>query len=175
MPKGYYPRTDPLELFWASVNKDGPVHQVHGQCWLWTLATDRDGYGLVARSVNGVKRLYRAHRWIWERVNEALLPDDMQVLHLCDNTTCVNPAHLDIGYNDDNMADMVTKQRQVRGERQHSAKLTAEAVLEIRATYKRGEPWHPGNWEELCRKFDITRGTLLKVLRRQTWKHVTEV
>ena len=86
-------------LFWLQVKKtDG--------CWLWTGTRHRQGYGLL--TVGG--RPLKAHRASFLLANGYLMTD-MKVLHTCDNPPCVNPAHLRLGTQADNVADMVAKGR----------------------------------------------------------------
>jgi hypothetical protein len=64
----------------------------------------------------------------------------MFVLHKCDVPACVNPEHLFLGTQSDNVRDCVSKGRHrngpVAGEKNGNAKLTAEHVAEIRAKAK---------------------------------------
>jgi hypothetical protein len=60
------------------------------ECWLWTGATDKDGYGRFAIG----KREHRAHRWCFEHLR-APIPAGLTIDHLCRNTSCVNPWHLE--------------------------------------------------------------------------------
>jgi excisionase family DNA binding protein len=85
--------------FWSHVTKsDG--------CWEYAAHLGHPGY-----------RYFRgrsAHRVSWEMENGPI-PAGMMVLHKCDNPPCVNPAHLFIGDNADNMADASQKGRLVAG------------------------------------------------------------
>ena len=55
-----------------------------------------------------------------------------------------------------------------RGEAQHAAKLTAEKVREIRATYRRGEY----GTHRLANKYGVTKQAIRQVVRRKTWAHI---
>jgi hypothetical protein len=77
-------------------------------CWLWQAATIR-GYGQIGSGGHPKRPLY-AHRVAWELTHGAI-PDDLNVLHRCDVPLCVNPAHLFLGTQHDNLADMVAKGR----------------------------------------------------------------
>ena len=74
------------------------------------------------------------HRVSYE-IHAGPIPDGLDVLHRCDVPTCVNPAHLFLGTQRDNVADMDAKgrRRPARGERDGAAKLTEEQVLKIRS------------------------------------------
>lgn len=76
-------------------------------------AKDPKGYGRVMIRDNGGTEL--SHRIAWILVNGPVPPETPCVLHACDNPPCCNPAHLFLGTNDDNVADMVAKGRQAHG------------------------------------------------------------
>lgn len=83
------------------------------ECWPWRGALGgrkhKTGTGYGKFTVNG--RQYDAHRVSWELHNKRPIAVGYQVLHNCDNPLCINPRHLDIGTNEDNMTDMQRKGR----------------------------------------------------------------
>jgi hypothetical protein len=102
------------ERFWSKVNKRGPVIRPQlGACWIWTAATDNDGYGLFDTPV-GKRGAHRVS--LEEKLGRALGPDEIP-LHKCDNPICVNPDHLEPGTHADNMRDMKEKRRARGGRR----------------------------------------------------------
>lgn len=110
---------------WAKVNKNGPIpsHAPDlGPCWTWTGATRNGGYGSI--KIRG--RRHCTHRVAWT-MERGAIPGDMNVLHKCDNPPCVNPEHLFLGTDADNVHDMVAKGRQARGDT-HSSRTKPEAV-----------------------------------------------
>lgn len=76
-------------------------------CWHWLLKPDPQGYGQMNI---GQKRIMRAHRLSY-LINVGDIPDDMVVMHKCDNRICVRPDHLTLGSRADNLADCRAKGR----------------------------------------------------------------
>lgn len=77
---------------------------------------------------------------------------------------CINPRHLGLGTNDDNITDMVTKRRHTLGSRNARAKLSERDVLAIRSsTISR---------QALAEQYGVTRGTINGILARRSWKHI---
>ena len=96
--------------FWASVDRRGP-----DECWPWKLVTGSNGYGLLHI---GSELKQTAHRISYE-LHFGPIPalDGTHggcVLHKCDNRRCVNPAHLFLGTQGDNLRDMWAKGRGYR-------------------------------------------------------------
>ncbi len=81
-------------------------------CWLWVGAYHKTGYGLISSDADERKRRKNilTHRAVWTVVNGDI-PDGLFVLHRCDNPPCVNPSHLFLGTQRDNIADMHAKGR----------------------------------------------------------------
>jgi hypothetical protein len=140
--------------FWSKVHKTTT-------CWLWTAHTDRDGYGTITAN----KRQYRAHRYSLI-IHGHTVPKTSKVLHTCDNPSCVNPAHLKIGTQQQNIVDRQNKKRQAVGERVGASKLTEQDVLDIRNAYPAIK------LRELARKYNVSEGTIRCVVRRLTWQHI---
>lgn len=130
-------------------------------CWQWTRSTQGNGYGTV-RYGTGMKR---AHRVAWILVHGPI-PAGMCVLHRCDNPPCINPDHLRLGTQAENLCDMFRKkrQRQARGETFRRSKLNEEKVRTILKS--------PKNYAELGREFGVSKVTIRQVRLRKTWAHV---
>lgn len=107
-------------------------------CWEWTGGYTQKGYGRTNTSILGKKRRWYAHRLAYTLI-KGPIPQGMQVMHSCDNPKCINPEHLSVGTNQDNVNDMIAKGRQCRGEAHKSTKLTDEQVRRILADPRRQE------------------------------------
>jgi hypothetical protein len=145
-----------VDRFWSKVEKsDG--------CWNWTAGTYVNGYGIFKLD----RRNWRAHRLSY-KLKCGPIPDGMQVLHKCDNRLCVNPDHLFLGTNADNMADKVAKGREAHyghpGERQGQSKLTNDQVLAIRAS--------SGPHRDVAAEFGMSRSQVRDIRTRRAWKHI---
>ena len=93
-----------VKRFWPKVEKTSA-----NECWTWLGAKLPKGYGKIAGRDWRGGWLY-AHRVSWE-LHNGPVQDGLWVLHHCDNPSCVNPAHLFLGTNRDNMRDMQRKGR----------------------------------------------------------------
>lgn len=101
VPVNGMPPIDHAALFWSKVQKGGP-----DECWIWTGSKTPSGYGQLRIR----QRACVAHRFSYE-LNIGPVPNSLFVCHRCDNPGCVNPGHLFLGNQQDNVADMVRKGR----------------------------------------------------------------
>lgn len=134
------------EAFWEMVQPEPNTG-----CWLWAGSTARGGYGQFMAG-----RRERAHRISYELVHGPI-PEGASVLHRCDMPACVNPEHLFLGTQADNMADMVRKGRAGKA-------LTASDVVAIRQRYANGE-----RLADIAADYGVVRTTIGAVARGETW------
>ena len=132
------------------------------QCWLWTGAINAQGYGHVHDPDVGARR---ANRVSWE-IFRGKVPVGMHVLHSCDVRACVNPNHLFLGTNLDNIKDRVKKGRSPnrRGASHPQAKLTERDVHEIRSS--------TASAYKLCKKYNVSPSHIYHIRWRRTWNHI---
>jgi hypothetical protein len=102
-------------------------------CWLWEGCVKKGGYGYFFMGNDYAPSKTQAHRAAWLIYRGPTF--GMDVLHRCDNPACVNPDHLFLGTDQDNVDDKMAKGRQaiMRGERNPRARLNAEKASAIRA------------------------------------------
>jgi len=119
--------------YWRRVVKAGAR-----SCWLWAGAL-KDGYGQLKRE-DGQTNVY-AHRVAVELRLGKPVPDHLVVMHTCDNPRCVNPHHLRVATQRDNVLDMHRKGRApeavLRGNDHGSTKIADADVAKIRELWSR--------------------------------------
>ena len=131
------------ERFWPKVDTSG-------DCWLWRASVDRHGYGRISMGGRGAGYT-RAHRASW-MIHHGPIPKGLMVLHSCDTPGCVNPAHLFLGTQRDNMDDALRKGRL-------QLELDAGTVRLMRERYARGD--RPGT---IARELGVHRKTVVHIV-----------
>ena len=141
-------------LFRSSINSEG--------CWeICDSFLDSKGYGRF--TVDG--KNVAAHRISYtELVDE--IPYGFNVLHWCDNPSCINPEHLFLGTQEDNMKDMVNKGRNNNpvGEEAKSVKLKEVDIHYIRNSDRSNN--------RLSDELGVTAKHISGIRRRTCWKHI---
>ena len=152
--------------FWAKVEKGATPEA----CWKWLGSKVNGGYGDIGRGGSKTGSI-RAHRLSWE-MHVGPIPEGLWVLHKCDNPECTNPAHLFLGKQKENMADMAAKNRgylfgagnvsNQKGEAHWKCKLTDGQVRAIRAAKDRGF-----TFKSIARHFKISVTHACRLVARQ--------
>jgi hypothetical protein len=141
------------ERFWERVDKTNG-------CWNWTAHLDASGYGRFSWKKG---EEITASRVAW-RLTKGDIPAGLSVLHHCDNRKCCRPDHLYLGTKQDNMDDMVRRNRQSRGEDRPLAKLDGPKVLAIRGDTRRQK--------DIAEQYGVSQFLVSLIKRRKAWAHV---
>lgn len=145
------------ENFWKrAIHEKRIINNALGECW----ETLR----------NRMQFSYKNHHMVGHRIAYTIangdIPNEMVVRHKCDNTKCINPAHLELGTHEDNMRDRSERGRTAHGAQHHSAKLTDKLALEIYnlcGTY---------SLTETAKRYNITKQSVSKIWKKESWKHI---
>ena len=134
-------------------------------CWIWMNCLNAWGYGNTGNP--GDNGTILVHRLAYQ-LFIGPIPEGLDVCHHCDIRCCCNPYHLFIGTKQDNMDDMVNKDRQHKGEQIFNRKLTEQEVMEIRAKYATGNYIQ----KQLADEYNVSGKQISKIVNRLHWKHV---
>ena len=144
------------------------------QCWLWcdlNGVVNKSKYGKITVD-NKTQYVHRVAFQLW--ISE--IPNGLCVLHKCDTPACLNPAHLHLGTQLENIQDMdskgrrscvdrVSPEKRARGERHGRSKLSWDLVREIREKASKGI-----SRRLLAEQYDVSIGAITKVVKHQTWR-----
>ena len=151
-------------------------------CWLWDRALTSRGYGNISKKIKCRQRWFPAHALAYEAF-VGTVPDGLILRHKCDVPACVNPDHLEVGTQADNIRDMVERGRSTRGERNGTrtkpervargeraggAKLTearVRRVFEMRAAGML--------LREIGAELGVSLPTVCRILSGKAWAHIT--
>lgn len=153
---------------------NGVTVDPYTRCWNWKRGTyGKNKRGAIA-TPNGMRLAYRVSYELYR----GPIPLEMNVCHKCDNPACINPSHLFLGTQADNLADMARKGRSVSGERrkllskmfaprgeQHfRAKLTEAQIVAVRADKRTGR--------EIAKSYGISPASVSLIKSSKRWQHV---
>lgn len=135
-------------------------------CWNWSAARDKNGYGKMS---SGSEYSKYAHRVSYD-VFVGTIPKGINVCHKCDNPSCVNPEHLFLGTQKDNIHDMHSKGRGIKscewtwGEKHKNSKLTEQDVIMIYGSDLSSR--------ELANLLNVSSNLIVRIRAGKTWKHL---
>lgn len=147
-------------------------------CWLWDGAVfvRKDRRIPYGKAVVGRKQM-AAHRRSWQ-LFRGEIPAGLYVCHKCDIPLCVNPDHLFLGTQFDNMADMIAKGRdtnkratlraQRSGDGCPTRKLSSADVREIRKLATPGTLSH----RSIGAQFGVSQTQISRIIRGVRWGSV---
>lgn len=133
-------------------------------CVEWTGSTVTGGYGCIR--VSG--KTIRAHRLSWELHNKQKIPNGLIVRHVCDNPSCVNPSHLELGTHKDNAEDCEQRGRRVRGEDDSKSKLSNADVIAICARIDAGD-----SCTAIAKDYNVHRVAINDIKLGKNWSWLT--
>jgi hypothetical protein len=165
------PKPKPEKRFWSKVDKKSS-----DECWNWLAGSDgapSNGINYGGFWIDG--KGMRAHVFSY-KLHKGKVPDGMVVMHICDNPRCVNPCHLKLGTQAENIQDAIAKGRfiqhknrnirKAKGSAHHNSKLTEDDVRSIRSDqFKTGT--------EAARQFGISVANACLIRKHKAWKHIT--
>jgi hypothetical protein len=149
------------------LNRSGPVHPIHGACWLLTRR----------RGSEASKR--RDSRWVYS-VLVSSIPNGLHVLHKCDNPSCVNPSHLFLGTDADNAADRNSKNRQSRvggdkkarkGQNHPRTNLLDLEVIEMRRVWTESDKSRSVKLK-LASTYRTSERSIQRIVYGTSWRHL---
>ena len=153
------------DIWWNKHRREVTYKVTESGCWECTSHHNRvRGYPEIR--INGKKM--RLSRYIYSKHHHISL-ESMQglvVMHTCDNPKCINPNHLKLGTDYDNMQDRNKKMRQMHGEGHYRATLTEDDVRAIRKSNKTSI--------ELGKLYGVAHATIRNVRLRRSWRYVND-
>lgn len=147
--------------FWEKV-----IKRSDHQCWQWVGATDQSGRGYIGIGgrLGGIALASR----ISYIIHNGSVTDGMSVCHRCDNPNCVNPSHLFLGTQHENIQDAVEKGRMRHSEDNGLAKFTNAQIRDLRTQFAGGGY----SFSAIGRKFGTSVSNAFRIIKRHTWRRV---
>lgn len=144
-------------------------------CWNWTARKNKKGYGVISGKINEKRYVLAGKAMLAHRVSWIIHKGDIPhsdschgtvVMHICDNPSCVNPDHLRLGTQSDNVKDMVMKGRKVAGAWQK-----AKGINHFNSAFKNQKDIDLicstiGKTKELAEKYGVAESTIKRIRKR---------
>ena len=157
---------DILERFWSKVKiPDDWMNSDH--CWEWQ-AGKYKGYGKFLLYQN---KKVSAHRFVYESFKGAI-QENFIIRHTCDNPSCVNPNHLILGTQYDNIHDMIERgrDRKAEGSDNGNSILTEENVIKILEDIKNGKYT---TQLQISLDYSVSKSIINNILNGSNWTSIT--
>lgn len=153
---------DPNLFIYSTKSKTHPPRLIRCRilydCWIVISHKPNDhGYICLTRYIDGVSIKKRLQRLVYEYYHGPI-PKGLCVRHKCDNRACINPDHLQLGTQLENVRDRVKRKRTW-------SKLTEQQVREIKADKH-------SSHRQLARKYDISKAQIIRIRQGKRWKGV---
>ena len=156
MPRGV-PSAPLIDRFLRRVNKNGKLVSVElGNCWEWLGAYYTTGYGQLVKDVWDEEL---THRWSY-KYYIGDIPDKKLVRHKCDNRSCVNPDHLELGDSKENVKDMLERNKNNPCGR----KFNKEQMEDIKKIREEGK-----TYQEIATLYNCNRRTIERLCLNKTY------
>ncbi len=151
-----------IDRFWEKTEQPCGLFE----CWNWRGGVDKDGYGMVSvKFSDGTRRQRAAHRYAFF-ITTGVWPEEL--MHLCDNRTCVNPFHLEIGSHHENVLDCHRKKRAARNQKSYP-RISRTIVQSVLYDYYCTGGF---SFNVLGRKYGMDPTTAGRICTRKTWRDV---
>lgn len=152
------------DKFWEKVDKTPGLglSKEYPDCWEWRGLLDTNGYGVFQSKGKN----YSTHKILYLLYKGEFL-NSFYLCHNCDNPPCCKPDHLFLGTQADNMNDMVSKDRQPKGENKSLAKLTDKNVILIKKMLGDGI-----SQTHIAKLFQVHQSRVSKIACGKAWRHI---
>lgn len=139
-------------------------------CWNWIGSTK--GHGYASMGITYAPKVFKAEAVSRISYLEFIgpIPKGLHALHTCDNPKCVNPFHIFLGTNLQNVRDKIFKGRSAvtSGEKNGRRKLSNPQVIKMRELYRMKSKTH----RELAVLFGVSQAVAYRIVKGQSWKHI---
>jgi len=152
------------EDFIANINKNTGIHpyELAENCWDWTGSKQHFGHGIITNRVCNILGIFTAHRlsMYFFKNAEFIEKETLNVLHSCDRPQCVNPNHLRMGTNKENVHDAHERGRAavLSGSENNFAKFNDDQIKEIIELRKQSK-----TYPEIATRYGCSRRTIEQI------------